>query len=147
MTATLTVAARPGEAQDQPADEPPSEGAGAPVWLGIDPLTLTPEVAEAMALERDRTGVLVQTLVNGSPADRAKLRGGYKTYALGNGNTVTLGGDVIIAADDRPVKDINGLAAVLKEKTPGDTVTLTILRDGEQLDLSVILGVPPSGTM
>ncbi len=147
MTATLTVAARPGEDQEQSADEPLSETAGAPVWLGIDPFTLTSEVAEAMALALDRTGVLIQTLVNGSPADKARLRGGYKTYTLENGNTVTLGGDVIISADDRPVKNIDGLVAVLKEKTPGDTVILTILRDGEQLDMPVILGVPPSGTM
>lgn len=147
MTATLTVAARPEEDQDQSADEPHSDIAGAPVWLGIDPFTLTPEVAEAMALARDRTGVLIQTLVSGSPADKARLRGGYKTVTLERGNTVTLGGDVIIAADDRPVKDIDGLVAALGEKTPGDTVTLTILRDGEQLDMPVILGVPPSGTM
>lgn len=145
MTTTLTVAARPDD--DDPEEEEMPEGASAPVWLGIDPFTLTPEIAEAMALDKNRTGVLIQTLVTGSPADKARLRGGYKTYTLENGYTITIGGDVIIAADDRSVEDIDGLIAVLKEKSPGDTVTLTVLRDGEQVDVSVILGAPPSGTM
>lgn len=146
MTATLTVAARPDE-DAEVSEAQPTDAEDARVWLGIAPFTLTPEVAEAMAFDPDRTGVLIQTLVKGSPADQAKLRGGYKTYTLESGYTVTLGGDVIIAIDDRPVADVDGLLAALQGKSPGDAVTLTILRDSEQLDVAMVLGVPPAGTM
>jgi S1-C subfamily serine protease len=60
------------------------------------------------------------------------------------GRRVLLGGDLIVAVDGRPVKNGDELLAYLEERTrPGQTVTLTIIRDGETLELPVTLGARP----
>ncbi|MGC8946826.1 MAG: S1C family serine protease [Anaerolineae bacterium] len=88
-------------------------------------------------------GVLISSVEPNGPADRAGLRGGTQTVrALGT--TIRVGGDIIIAIDGHPVEDFNDLIAYLVRETEvGQEVTLTILRDGKQMEVSVRLGERP----
>lgn len=88
-------------------------------------------------------GVLVSSVEPGTPADRAGIRGGTQSVrALGT--TVRVGGDIIIAIDGHRIEDFNDLIAYLVRETEvGQEVTVTILRDGRQMDIPVRLGERP----
>ncbi len=115
------------------------KAAPAGAWLGISGLTLTPEVAEAMALDTDQTGALVGEVVTGSPADKAGLQGGRRPFDL-NGEQIVIGGDVITAVDGKAVETMQGLSAAIRAQQPGAKVELTVLRDGKEIVVAVTLG-------
>ena len=110
-------------------------------YLGIssrDDLTLA-EI-EALGLNT-YTGAYVATVTEGGPADQAGIRGGTTPTSL---PTVNAGGDVITAIDGVPVNNFDQLLSYLvTNKAPGETVTLTVLRDGQTLDVPVTLGERP----
>jgi 2-alkenal reductase len=87
------------------------------------------------------TGAYVTNVQAGSPAEKAGLIAGAKDVGLQN---MGGGGDLIIAMDGHPIKDFDGLISYLiNHKAPGDTVVLTIIRDGKQLDLPLVLTSRP----
>lgn len=92
-------------------------------WLGVSLQPLTPEIAESLGLA-DAKGVLVLDVTTDSPAARAGLRRA----------------DVVIAAGGRPMEDGKALARAIGAMTPGDEVTITVLRGGEAHSLEVELG-------
>jgi S1-C subfamily serine protease len=92
-----------------------------------------------MDLDADQTGVLVQEVMPGSPADQAGLRGSNTPLEI-NGEQILIGGDVITALDKKAVESIEDLVALLREAQPGQEVTLSILRDGRPMTLVVTLG-------
>jgi serine protease Do len=78
-----------------------------------------------------------------SPAANAGLRGGDQP-AVVSGINVMGGGDIIVAIDDRPVKRFEDVVNYLASDTSvGDVVTLTILRDGQQMTIDVTLQERP----
>ncbi len=81
-------------------------------------------------------GVLVVGVERGSGAADAGLRG---TEVSRDGRQVTQVGDVIRAVDGEPIGSQGELRAVLDRYRPGDDVTVTILRDGDTLDVVVTL--------
>jgi S1-C subfamily serine protease len=135
----VTLVARPA-AQDQPQQAEGGTSGGA--WLGIAGHTLTPEIAQAMSLPQNQRGALVEQVEAGSPADQAGLRGSFKPVTV-NGQRLLIGGDVITAVDNQPVNQIQDLQAIIRQAQPGQEVTLAILRDGQQIDVSVSLGALP----
>jgi 2-alkenal reductase len=57
------------------------------------------------------------------------------------------GGDIVIAVNGIPVQRFEDLVSFLViQATPGDTITLTVLRDGETLEIPVVVGERPSGS-
>jgi S1-C subfamily serine protease len=113
-------------------------------WLGISAGTLLPQVAELMGLDKSTRGVLVGAVVEGGPADRAGLRGSDQDATL-DGQPIQIGGDVIVAIDDVEVKEMEDIINYLSNNgRVGQTITLTILRNGEELKLDVVLGARPS---
>ena len=113
-------------------------------WLGISGGSLIPDLATAMNLKSDQRGALVNQVTAGSPAEKAGLRASTKQTTI-NGENVNVGGDVIIAIDNQPVKTFDDLVAYLTSSTSvGQTVTLTILRDGQQQDVKVTLAARPT---
>jgi S1-C subfamily serine protease len=97
-------------------------------WIGTGIADLTPQTVEYMSLETSN-GVLVTAIFTGSPAEVA----GIKTN------------DVIIAADGVPTNDIGELTSYLGEfKSPGDPMTLEVIRNGQELQLSVEVGTRQS---
>ena len=139
QTIQVALAARPkSEAQSEQAQAYQTTGA----WLGIAGQTVTPEIAQAMDLPEDQGGVLVGQVEAGSPADQAGLRGSYKPATI-NGQSLLVGGDVITALDDQPVNRMEDLQGLIQQAEPGQEVTLTVLRDGKQVEVPVVLGEQP----
>jgi len=116
---------------------------GTSVYLGIQGLDLTSEIAQAMGLDPSQQGVLVDKIVQGSPADEAGLRGDYKSAEI-DGQAVQIGGDVIVAVDDQIVDSYRTLLDILSQHQPGDEITLTVLRNGEEIQVDVTLAEPPT---
>lgn len=88
------------------------------------------------------TGAYVVSVVPGSPAAKAGLRAGTKDVGLGR--RLLGGGDLIIAMDGVPIKNFDELLRYLiNNKSPGDTLVLTVLRDGQQLDVTLTLDKRP----
>jgi 2-alkenal reductase len=92
-------------------------------FLGIQYQPLNPQLANEIQLSINE-GALLDTVIPGTPADRAGLRAG----------------DVIVAIDGQPVDDRHPLVSLLLEHLAGDTITLEILRDGQILETELTLG-------
>jgi S1-C subfamily serine protease len=99
-------------------------------WIGISAVNLDPDVADELDLNITK-GTLVVTVVADSPAEAAGIKGSTQ-------------GDVIVGIDNIDVRKlIDVLVYIERTKNPGDTVTLTIIRNGEILDIDVTLGERP----
>jgi serine protease Do len=168
MTVTLLLAARPAEIpganaqpQQQPQQQQPQQQPEQPqqpqqpeqpqatrpntsqVWMGIMGMTVTPELAQAMNVSADQKGVLIESVASGSPADKAGLQGGFKTTTL-NGQQVMLGGDIITQAGGKDVASIEQLVGIVGGMQAGDTLNLSVLRNGKTVDVAVTLAARPA---
>jgi serine protease Do len=135
-TVNVTLEARPSSTTTQTTT--PSGGTAGNAWLGIVGATLTSDIAQAMNLPSTQTGVLVEQVQAGSPADTAGLRGSFKSVTI-NGQTQQVGGDIIVAWNGQPITAIEDLQGLVQQAQPGQNVTLTILRDGNQMTVNVTL--------
>jgi S1-C subfamily serine protease len=113
-------------------------------YLGVtsdNRLTMA-DLAEALDLPVTR-GVLIADVVEGTAADKAGLRGGDETVEV-YGLQIRAGGDIIVAIDGYELQDFEDLIAYLVRETKvGQRVTLTIIRDGKELEVPVTLGERP----
>jgi 2-alkenal reductase len=88
-------------------------------------------------------GALIDRVTPGTAADQADLRGGDHEVEV-MGTTVNAGGDIIVAIDGYKLRDFDDLIAYLVRETQvGQKVVLTVIRDGENLEVSVTLGERP----
>jgi len=110
-------------------------------YLGFTGTTLTSDLAENMEnITDDIKGVVVNTLVQGGPVDRADLRG-TTTDQYGRRH----GGDIIVGINGDNITEFEQLISYLEGNTvPGDKVVLKILRNGTELNLDAVMGVRPS---
>ncbi len=87
------------------------------------------------------TGAYVNTVTPGGPADKAGLIGGSRATEFPG---LLAGGDLIIAIDHQPIKSFSELLSYLiNYKSPGDSVILTVLRDGKEIDIELTLEERP----
>jgi S1-C subfamily serine protease len=116
-------------------------------WLGITGVDVTPDIAKKMNLTEAR-GFLVIDVNSNGPADKAGIRGGDKIDTI-DGREVELGGDIILAIDGNPVRKIDDILSHLeREKSVGDNISLTIIRDGiVQEKTTVLQARPDSATL
>lgn len=111
-------------------------------WLGISGTDLSLDYVEAMKLPVSQ-GAIVLSVVPGSPADRAGLKGSDETVSK-TGIDLAIGGDVITAIDGEPVHQFEDvLVYVLRRTEVGQQVRLTIVRDGREQVVSVTLAARP----
>jgi S1-C subfamily serine protease len=111
-------------------------------YLGIAARGVNIAIADALGLEQPQ-GILVVDVTSGSPADLAGLRGGDETGVV-DGQEIPLGGDVITEVNDIPVITMDDLVVYMERNTsPGTSVDLGIIRDGQELSLTVTLGERP----
>ena len=82
-------------------------------------------------------GVVIVQVGANSPAARA----GLQPFRRGNRGEV-LGGDVITAINEQPVKDLDDMLTLLEQRQPGDTVTLSVWRGGQTRKQAVTLAAP-----
>lgn len=107
-------------------------------WIGVEGIDVNSEIANKMDLE-DTNGFLVLDIVEGSPADKAGLRAGNRTTEI-NQREMKIGGDVIVAIDGEEVKGINDILRYLAVDTEaGETVNITVIRDGERKNIPLTL--------
>jgi S1-C subfamily serine protease len=111
-------------------------------FLGIRPVDVDAALSEANDLDVTR-GVMVVDVLPGGPAD-PELQG---APAIHRRTELPFGGDVILAMDETRIADTEDLLTyLLFETDPGDTVNVTVLRDGENLTVPVTLGERPPVT-
>lgn len=97
-------------------------------YLGIVGQTVDPDVAQLYDLSSDAGAVIAEVAPDG-PAAAAGLRAG----------------DIIVAIDDEEVSTMAELAGRIQQRRPGDDVEVELVRDGEELTLTVTLGERPTG--
>ncbi len=113
-------------------------------YLGIRyAYRITPGLAKALELPVD-SGLLLVQLYDGSPLDRAGVRGARREVILGN-QRLFVGGDILVAVDGQPVTSLEDLQILLEsDYKVGDTVTVDLLRDGKPFSVEVTLAEEPS---
>jgi S1-C subfamily serine protease len=112
-------------------------------WLGVAGRDMTPGIADRLGLDEPR-GFLVMDVVAGSPAEKAGILKGNQDAVI-DGIPIRLGGDVIIAVDNNTVRKIDDLLAYVEmEKSVGDDLKLTILRQGQTMEVIATLVARPS---
>ena len=110
-------------------------------FLGISSMdSLSLEVVNELGLNTF-TGAYVTEVVSGGPADQAGIQPGSTSTGI---TGLLGGGDLIVAIDGRDVRTFDELLAYLiTNKGPGDTVTLTVLRGSERVDVPITLDKRP----
>lgn len=109
-------------------------------YLGITSISDI-SLLQQEALQLPQTGgAYVATVSPDSPAERAGLHGGTGSSDF----TLPAGGDLIIAIDGLTVQDFNDmLSYLIQQKSPGDVVMLTVIRDNEEIEVELTLGKRP----
>ena len=110
-------------------------------WLGVEGGSVDLIVQEANNLTTQH-GAYIHGVAFDSPADEAGLQGSSGSTMIESFEVPT-GGDVVTAADAKPVADFSDLLLEISLRNPGDTITLTILRDGAEEEVQVELAPRP----
>lgn len=92
-------------------------------WLGVSIQPVTEEIARSFGLNKAR-GALVNEIVAGSPAAKAGIRQG----------------DIIVAIDDKEVKDASHLQRLVATVPVGTRVAVKVIRDGKERTLPLVIG-------
>ena len=110
--------------------------------VSVDNHFTTAELASALKLPVDK-GVLISSVVENGPAEKAGLRGGTKQMTV-RGIPVVAGGDIITAIDGDPITSFDQMIAYLtSKKQVGQEVTVTIIRGTETLQVPLTLADRP----
>jgi S1-C subfamily serine protease len=111
-------------------------------WLGASGVDMNYEIAEAMNVNVTY-GWLIAQVTSGGPADEADLQGGTQQVTVA-GQSVTIGGDIIIAINGTRIKGIDDLSTFLEEHTlPDETINVIIVRGGQSMTLTLKLDARP----
>ncbi len=112
--------------------------------LGISPIPLSARLSEVLQLPV-KEGMLIAEVVPGGSADKAGIRGATQQVQIGR-YLIPVGGDIIISADNQPIRSNDDLDRALKGKNIGDKIQVEIMRGSRKTTLSVQLAeLPRSG--
>jgi len=115
-------------------------------WLGFTARDVSPDIAESLKLPRNFKGAAVVSVVENSPADKAGVRG-QATGVDFVGNEQVRSGDIVTKIDNQPVKSMDDVISYLDEsKKVGDKVTLTVNREGQDVEVPITLEERPSSS-
>lgn len=117
-------------------------------WLGVETVNLTAYSAALLSKAgmniTVESGVLVIGVETGSPAEAAGIHSGSRLIRFSR-YMIPLGGDIITAVDDVQVETLQDLMIYLEMQTGiGDTVQLTIVRDGVERTVQLTLTAQPT---
>jgi S1-C subfamily serine protease len=114
------------------------EGKYSHPWIGISGKDIDPELAKVRDLDQSK-GFLIVTVVPGSPAEIAGLKGVSEIKIIGD-KEYPADGDIIVSVDGKEVRKISDILIHLQEeKSVGDEMILGILRDGEVMHVILAL--------
>ncbi len=145
QTAEVTLAARPASVAattTNPNTNNSGNSGGTGAWLGIAAVTVSSDIAQAMNLDQNTQGVLIEQVQSGSPAETAGLKAGTQAFTS-NGQRILLGGDIITKMDSTNITSIEDLPAFVQQATVGQNVSMTVLRGRSSVDVKVTLGSKP----
>jgi S1-C subfamily serine protease len=131
----------PIETAQEVADQLLANGEVKRAYLGISGGDITEQAAEALELPTDH-GVLISQAYEGGPADEAGLQGATGERTV-EGQTLPTGGDVITELDGEPVEGMEQIISEVNTRQPGEDLTLTVVRDGKEREVTVTLGDRP----
>ncbi len=135
----------PSDIVKQAADALIQTGKIQHTYLGIAGTTTSLLTNNAMNVPAETHGALITGIRPNSPAAAAGLRGGSTDITDEQGQNITVGGDIITAVNGQPIARYEDLTTYLFTKTTvGQTVTLTILRNGQQQQVQVKLVARPA---
>lgn len=109
--------------------------------LKIKPVQMTSSIARYAGLKIS-AGILVSQVEKGSGADTAGIKGGTEQVQYGsrfNPTTIYLGGDIITQIDNISVRTYADYTSALESKKPGDSVNITVYRNGEYKKIKTVL--------
>jgi len=116
-------------------------------WLGVNLLDLSrwAETLQAAREDVPNEGLMILEVVADSPAAESGLRGGQRFINLGNVRRFPVGGDIITALNGAPVKSYSEFSIYLELNTRvGETLEVTVLRDGQEQLIPVVLEERPT---
>ena len=96
-------------------------------WIGVEAREITPEMGESFRLGAT-TGVLIEGVLRGGPAERAGLKPG----------------DILVAIEGKPVKDPNSMLNLVAALVPGKPASIRLRRDNKDVELQVAVGKRPT---
>ena len=107
-------------------------------WIGIQGHDVDPELAKVRGLDSSK-GFLIMTVIEDSPAEHGGLQGVTETVEI-DGREYPVDGDIIITVDGETVRKISDILVHLqRNKIVGDAMELEVLRDGQIIDITIIL--------
>ncbi len=95
-------------------------------WIGVEPQDITPELAKSFGLQKS-SGTIIAGVLRGGPADKAGMKPG----------------DILLSVADTPVTDTVSMLNVVAQLTPGEKVTVTVLRKSRETALEIVVGRRP----
>jgi S1-C subfamily serine protease len=112
-------------------------------YLGITGIDVTPQLAQSLGLERSG-GFLITGVTKGSPAEKFGLLAGQQSSNF-EGRPIIIGGDIILKIDNKDVRKIDDILSYLEGfKQAGDTVKITIERNGTIREINLVLSARPN---
>jgi Do/DeqQ family serine protease len=96
-------------------------------WIGVEAREITPEMSESFRMGAT-TGVLIEGVLRGGPAERAGLKPG----------------DILVAIEGKPVKDPNAMLNLVAALVPGKHASIKLRRDNKDVDVQVAVGKRPT---
>jgi 2-alkenal reductase len=115
-------------------------------YLGVRGETFSPICGPDLDLDPQQRGVLVAQVLEGGPAERAGLRGADRRIETEFPSIcpTIAGGDLVTAIEGQPVSSFDEMLTYMARYTsPGDTVQVTVLRDGAEQQFDLTLGTRP----
>jgi S1-C subfamily serine protease len=113
-----------------------------PAPLGIRTMYVAGDLADELRLPSSG-GLLIQSVEEGSAAADAGLRGPNQRAIVGGRYQIYIGGDFITAVDGQPVTGNETLQRAMSKKRGGDTLELTVIRNGKSQTVKVRLAEAP----
>jgi S1-C subfamily serine protease len=110
-------------------------------FLGVEATRLTEDIARLFGLT-PKQGLLIDSIVPGSAADKAGLRAGTRGVIVG-GESWRLGGDIIVTVDGEQVRSPERLSSLLARKRPGGRMVIEVYRGDRRMKVNVKLGRAP----
>jgi S1-C subfamily serine protease len=110
-------------------------------WLGMQGRAVDPKLGTLMRVPI-QPGYLVEVVYDGSPADRAGIRGGSLSVVV-QGEEYLFGGDIVTAIQSTSVRTHQDYVAKVKTLRPGQRVKVSILREGQLREVTLTVGERP----
>ena len=110
-------------------------------WLGMQGRAIDNTLGGILRMPLP-PGYLVEIVYDGSPADRAGVRGGNLSVVV-QGEEYLLGGDILTAIQGAPVRTHQDYVARVRALRPGQRAKITVVRDGQSRELTLTVAERP----